>query len=104
MAATLDTLACFQLRLVKQVLSGYFKQILHFNKQQVNICFFSVFQTLILVVMTSLSSLDHSDIDKSVMLGHLVGVAWLINAGLGYFAPHETDGYWSGRKRANKKD
>ncbi|XP_022106050.1 uncharacterized protein LOC110987547 [Acanthaster planci] len=73
----------------------------HEDKRNVLLC---RILTIILVVVTSLSSLDHSDIDKSVMLGHLVGVTWLINAGLGYFAPHETDGYWSGRNRANKKD
>ncbi|XP_038046492.1 uncharacterized protein LOC119720738 [Patiria miniata] len=73
----------------------------HEDKRNVLLC---RILTIIMVVITALSSVDHSDIDKSAMLAHLVGVAWIINAGLGYFAPHETDGYWSSRKRANKTD
>ncbi|XP_071802460.1 uncharacterized protein [Asterias amurensis] len=69
----------------------------HEDKRNVLLC---KILTLLLIVVMALSSLDHSNIGRGVMLSHLMGVVWVINAAMGYFAPHETDGYLSARKNA----
>ncbi len=69
----------------------------HDDKRNVLLC---KILTLLLIVVMALSSLDHSNIGRGVMLSHLMGIAWVINAAMGYFAPHETDGYLSKNRNA----